>query len=451
MTQPIKPNKTKTDNTEPGKVEPTKRKPGEDQSGTAEAGKDDGVKPDPAPQVQADADDAKPLTGEAVVAMRLRPELPGVTRLSPKVLAGVGLVVSLGIGGALIYALQTRDHQTAPTELVATTNRATPDGLTNLPKDYATVPKLGPPLPGDFSRVILDARNAGQTVSPPAMGTQPPGPSPEQQRRSQEIEAARNAQMFASGQTRQAGTGSDGAQPAALPALPLTDLASLGLAPQPATPSAQERQLAFLKQAPDRRTTAPDRVTAPEVANVLQAGAVIPAALITGIRSDLPGEITAQVTQNVYDSPTGRLLLVPQGTRMIGQYDNGVGFGQRRVLMVWTRLIFPNGRSILLERQPGTDAQGYAGLEDGVDYHWGSIVKAAALSTILSVGAEAGTSNSENNLAQAIRSGASNSISQAGQQIVGRELNVAPTLTIRPGFPVRVLVTHDLVIEPYSG
>jgi hypothetical protein len=142
---------------------------------------------------------------------------------------------------------------------------------------------------------------------------------------------------------------------------PQTDLASLGLAPQPATPSAQDRQLAFLNQTPDKRTVSPDRVAAPASANVLQAGAVISAALITGIRSDLPGQITAQVTENVYDSPTGKILLVPQGTRVIGQYDSGVGFGQRRILLVWNRLIFPNGRSIVLERQPGADAEGYAG------------------------------------------------------------------------------------------
>jgi type IV secretion system protein TrbI len=103
----------------------------------------------------------------------------------------------------------------------------------------------------------------------------------------------------------------------------------------------------------------------------------------------------------------------------------------------------------VLERQPGTDTAGYAGLEDGVDNHWGTIFKAAALSTVLSVGAEAGTSNSENNLVQAIRQGASQSLSQAGEQVVGRSLDVQPTLTIRPGFPVRVLLTHDLVLEPY--
>jgi type IV secretion system protein VirB10 len=223
------------------------------------------------------------------------------------------------------------------------------------------------------------------------------------------------------------------------------------LAPQPSTPSAQDRQLAFLNQTPDKRTVAPDRVAAPASANILQAGAVISAALITGIRSDLPGQITAQVTENIYDSPTGRILLIPQGARVIGQYDSGVGFGQRRILLAWNRLIFPNGRSIVLERQPGADAEGYAGLEDGVDYHWGELFKAAALSTLLSVGAEAGSSTNESDIVRALRSGASNSISQTGQQIVQRQLNIAPTLTIRPGFPVRVIVTRDLVLEPYGG
>jgi len=178
---------------------------------------------------------------------------------------------------------------------------------------------------------------------------------------------------------------------------------------------------------------------------------VIPAALITGIRSDLPGQITAQVTESVYDSPTGRTLLIPQGARLIGQYDNSVAFGQSRVLLVWTRLILPDGKSIVLERQPGADTEGYAGLEDDVDYHWGSLFKAAVLSTLLSVGAETGSSNSEDNLAQAIRQGASNSVSQTGQQIVRRQLNIQPTLTIRPGFPVRVIVTRDLVLSPYGG
>lgn len=388
-------------------------------------------------------DDVRPLTGEPAAAMRLRAEPPGVTRLSRKALAGLGLAASLTVGGALIYALQNR-QQGQGQELYSTDNRSTPDGLAGLPKDYAGVPTLGPPLPGDLGRPILAAQNGGTALS-----TGPIGPDPEEQRREQELEAARTARLFASTQTREAGEAT--AAQSTTGTAPQRDLSSLGLAPQPATSSAQDRQRAFLDQPPDKRTVSSDRVAAPASKNVLQAGAVIAAALITGIRSDLPGQITAQVTENVYDSPTGHIRLIPQGTRLIGQYDNGVGFGQRRVLLVWTRLIFPDGRSIVLEREPGADAEGYAGLEDGVDYHWGELFKAAALSTVLSIGAQAGSSGQESDIMRALRQGASDSISQTGQQIVQRQLNIAPTLTIRPGFPVRVIVTRDLVLEPYGG
>ncbi|MGX7744785.1 TrbI/VirB10 family protein [Rhodopseudomonas parapalustris] len=390
-------------------------------------------------------DGALPLTGEPAAPMRLRPEPPRVTRLSRKVLAGLGLVASVGIGGALIYALQIQGGRKGNEELYATDNRATPDGLNSLPRDY-TGPVLGPPLPGDLGRPILNAQNA---VPPPSIATPNPSISAEEQRRLQELESARTARLFASTETRS--VSSPPAATATTASVPTPDLTNLGLAPQPATPTAQDRQLAFLNQTPDKRTVSPDRVAAPASANVLQAGAVIAAALITGIRSDLPGQITAQVTENIYDSPTGKILLVPQGTRIIGQYDNGVGFGQRRILLVWNRLIFPNGRSIVLERQPGADAQGYAGLEDGVDYHWGELFKAAALSTLLSIGAQTGSSGDEGDIVRALRQGAGDSISQTGQQIVSRQLNIAPTLTIRPGFPVRVIVTRDLMLEPYGG
>jgi len=379
--------------------------------------------------------------------MRLRGEAPRVTRLSRRALAGIGLVASVGIGGALIYALQTNNGGKPGQELYSTDNRATADGLAGLPHDYTGVPQLGPPLPGDLGRPILNAQNRGQAVPPPDMTPPNPGLSAEEQRRLQEIEAARTSKLFSGAEAR---TVSSGASTVTNPQ-PTPNLANLGLAPVPATPSAQDRQNAFLNADADRRTVTPDRIQAPASKSVLQAGAVIPAAMITGIRSDLPGQITAQVTENVYDSPTGRILLVPQGTRIIGQYDNNVGFGQSRVLLVWNRLIFPNGRSIVLERQPGADAEGYAGLQDDVDYHWGELFKTALLSTVLSVGSEAGNSGNESDIARALREGASNSTSQIGQQVVGRQLNIAPTLTIRPGFPVRVIVTHDLVLEPYGG
>ncbi|WP_026784639.1 TrbI/VirB10 family protein [Pleomorphomonas koreensis] len=393
-------------------------------------------------------DDTFPLTGEPAASMRLRPEPPRVTRLSRKALAGISLAASLGLGGALIYALQTRHGNNQGQELYSTDNRSTPDGLAGLPKDYSGVPKLGPPLPGDLGRPILNAQESGKAVPTPPIAMPNPGINQEEQRRLQETESARTAQLFSSTQTRPANNPTPATTTTTVPQ---PDLSSLGLAPQPATPTAQDRQLAFLNQTPDKRTVSPDRVAAPASPNVLQAGAVIAAALITGIRSDLPGQITAQVTENVYDSPTGHILLIPQGTRIIGQYDNGVGFGQRRVLLAWNRLIFPNGRSIVLERQPGADAEGYAGLEDGVDYHWGELFKAAGLSTLLSIGTEMGSSSEESAIVRALRRGAADSVSDIGQQVVSRQLNIAPTLTIRPGFPVRVIVTRDLVLEPYGG
>ncbi|MBZ9848125.1 TrbI/VirB10 family protein [Mesorhizobium sp. CA14] len=372
-------------------------------------------------------------TNMAVESLRIRADPPRVTRLSRKMLAGIGFVVALGVGGALIYALQDANTFRQGEELYPTSNRPPADGLARLPRDYAG-PILGPPLPGDLGRPILDAQNKRQVVEPPSIAS--PAIDEAEQRRRAEEEAARTSRVFFQTNPRTAGASAPAAD----------DLTN-----QNAAPNAQDRQLSFLSAAADRRTEAADHITPPASPYVLQAGAVIPAALITGIPSDLPGQISAQVTENVYDSPTGRSVLVPQGTRIIGQYDSGIGSGQRRVLLVWNRLIFPDGRSIVLERQPGADAQGYAGLEDAVDFHWGELFKAAALSTILSVGAQAGSSDQDSDIVRALRSGASDSVSQVGQQVVQRQLAIAPTLTIRPGFPVRVLVTRDLALEPYGG
>ena len=372
--------------------------------------------------------------GDTAGSMRLRAETPRVTRISRKVLMGAGMVVGIGIGGALIYALQGVDRGGQPEELVTTDRRQTADGLQGLPGSYGDVPVLGPPLPGDLGGPVLKPREEGQPIPTTPMPV--PAADPEEQRRLAELEAARTSELFF-----QVRVGQTAAAPS-IPSVP--GLAGLAGA------ATQDRHLAFLNAEVDRRTVAADRVMAPASPFVLQAGAVIPAALITGIRSDLPGQITAQVTQNVYDSPTGALLLIPQGSRLIGEYDAGVTFGQRRVLLVWNRLILPNGRSIVLERQRGADVSGYAGLEDGVDYHWWDLMKAAGLSTLLAVGAELATSD-EDRLVRAIRDGAQDTVNQAGQQIVQRQLQVAPTLTIQPGFPVRVIVARDLILEPYGA
>jgi type IV secretory pathway VirB10-like protein len=254
--------------------------------------------------------------------MRLRAEPPRVTRLSRKVLAGLGLVASVGLGGALIYALQTRDGGNRPNEeLYSTENRSTADGLAGLPRDYSGVPQLGPPLPGDLGRPILSAQNRGQPCPHPGSATPNPGISPEEQRRLQEIESRAHR--------RSSPDGDAGRPHPLLRALPRARAGARSGQPRPRSAASDALGAGPAARLPQRsgrsqRTVSPDRVAAPASPNVLQAGAVISAALITGIRSDLPGQITAQVTENIYDSPTGRILLVPQGTRVIGQYDNNV-------------------------------------------------------------------------------------------------------------------------------
>jgi type IV secretion system protein TrbI len=382
--------------------------------------------------------------------MRLRAERPRVTRLSRKVLAGGAAVGMIAISGAILWALQNnRSHSTAQAELYTTEHHNVADGLTGLPRDYAGIPRqappLGPALPGDLGRPMMNAQNAPSATLP--------GADPEQQRLGQEIEAARLSRLFASTNIRELPLPVAQSAPVDTPQTN-SNPAAEPKADEVFTQNGQDRKLAFLNASVDRRTTSPDRVAAPASSYVVQAGNVIPASLLTGIRSDLPGQITAQVTENVYDSSTGRFLLVPQGTRLIGNYDSQVAFGQSRVLLVWTRLIMPNGRSIVLERQPGADAAGYAGLEDGVDNHWGALFKAALLSTLLGVGSELGSgsdSGTNGDIIQALRRGSSESANQTGQKIVQRNLNIQPTLTIRPGFPVRVIVNRDLVLEPYKG
>jgi type IV secretion system protein VirB10 len=389
------------------------------------------------------------MTGKdtAAAPMRLRAEPPPVTRLSRKVLAGIAGIAALGIGAALIHALQGKEVERTGEELFSTGNRATADGLAELPRDY-TGPALGPALPGDLGKPILNARNRGAPVPAPDIAA-PLEPVPamdeaEQQRLAEE-EAARLSGVFFQGGPRPAGEPDMGAGSVG------QATGGLGAMGQSGATGGQDRHAAFLGAAADRITVSPDRVEPPDSHYILQAGSVIPAALITGIRSDLPGQIIAQVIQPVYDSPTGSILLIPQGTRVIGEYDNDVAFGQRRVLLVWNRLIFPDGRSLVLERLPGADAAGYAGLEDGVDYHWWDLMKAAGLSTILAVGTELAAGDDEDRLERAIRDGAQGTVNQAGQQIVQRQLQVAPTLTIRPGFPVRILVSRDLVFGNAGG
>jgi type IV secretion system protein VirB10 len=364
-------------------------------------------------------------------------------RLSRKVLTGLVGAGAIVIAGALIWALYQGNRKGGGgTELYNTETKVTPDGLSALPRDYSGlpqnnpqpgVPQLGAPAPGDIGR--------------PAVNPQPGIVDPEQQRIAQETEAARTSRLFATSGTRErSAPGAAGAPGADQKTAPTGQAEAAPLDPG-ALLNMQDRKVAFVNGAVDRKTVSPDRLENPPSRYVVQAGSVIPAALITGLLSDLPGQVTAQVTENVYDSPSGSYLLIPQGSKLVGTYDSQVSFGQNRLLLVWTRLILPDGRSIVLERQPGADPEGYTGLEDEVDQHWGRLAMAAALSTVMGIGTELGSNANDSSIASALRQGSSNSLSQTGQQVVQRNLNIQPTLTVRPGFPMRVIINRDLVFR----
>jgi len=363
--------------------------------------------------------------------LRLRAERPRVVRLSRTVVWSLGGVAMIAVAFALGYALES-SRQTSPSAVSQDTDaRPSADGLAGLPSDYVgkDVPKLGPAPPGDLGHTILKAQGEGKAAS-----------GGDDRRAAQEVEAAIASRLFV-----QTG-GRDRPSEQVTPPVPGAP-ASQGRASTTAGP--QAGNLAFLEEQPDRTTTSPDRIAPPASPYVLQAGTVIAGALNTKISSDLPGQIVGHVTQNVYDSPTGRYLLIPQGSTLSGAYNSGVSFGQQRTQIIWTRLIFPNGESLVLEKLPGGDAIGQSGQSDEVNNHWGQLFRAALVTTLLSVGSEAGTSWNENNLMQAVRSGASNGFSMVGNRLIDRSLNVQPTLTDRPGLPFTVLVGHDLLLKPY--
>ncbi|HWA21890.1 MAG TPA: TrbI/VirB10 family protein [Caulobacterales bacterium] len=181
----------------------------------------------------------------------------------------------------------------------------------------------------------------------------------------------------------------------------------------------------------------------------LISGSVIPAALVTALNSDLPGSIIAQVTSNVYDSVSGQYLLIPQGARLIGEYRSAPTYGDRRLLLVWNRLIFPNGWSISLRGMQGTDPSGASGLRDQTDNHLGRLAGAVGLSAVVSVVADNAQNDDEHSLGQSVGDAAAAEAARTGGRIIDRELQVRPTLRVRAGASVRVLVTRDIQLRPY--
>lgn len=350
---------------------------------------------------------------------------------------GAAALGSVSLMGIAWMALKPRVFRQVvqESELSQPMSKPGSDALAGLPSSYGDAPKLGPPLPGDLGRPILRAQERTEAAVAPA-GVDPA--EAERQQRLAELKAARESGVLAQvtsgrgGSNAPASAGEPSAQSVASPA--------------DASGTRKERFASARDDASDLNSHG---VVGPVSPNSLLAGSVIAASLITGLNSDLPGMVTAQVTQNVFDTVTGRILLVPQGSRLIGKYDSVVAFGQKRALVIWQRLILPDGSSVRLDNMPATDPSGFAGLSDKVDFHTWTLLKGVAIATVLGVGSELSI-DGESDLVQAIRESAQSNTARAGDQITQRNLDISPTITIRPGAPVRVLVTRDLILAPWQ-
>ena len=428
--------------------------------------------PEDAPESGAQPGAAKK---EDAAALQLRARPRPVTRLNRKVLAGILAVFAIAVLIAAMVGLR-RPRPNGPIEQPQATGPehvAHAGGLAAMPRSYSgirTVPQLGAPA-GEFGPAVVQEERA---VGIPELPERPSFvPSPQEDairaqrlQQQREAQAAAKAQLFvhlreqpaAISSSAPAGAGAQSPSLAAAEAIAShvaegsSGEGAMGARPR-APQSGQAQNESFLSARANAHIYASGRLVTPRSPYELLAGTVIPAALLTGIDSDLPGNIIATVTQNVYDTVTGRSLLVPQGSRLLGVYDSQVGYGQRRVLLVWTRLILPDGSSIVLGRLPGTDPEGYEGLQDRVDWHWKRLVAGAAVSTLLGAAAElavpGGQYGGSQSVLYASLQGLQGTTNQVGQEITRRNLDIQPTITIRPGYPVRVIVNKDLILRPY--
>ena len=186
---------------------------------------------------------------------------------------------------------------------------------------------------------------------------------------------------------------------------------------------------------------------------IVRAGTIIPCALLSGINSDLPGDVTCQVREPVYDTATGRFVLIPQGTRVLGTYDSVITHGQSRILLVWRRLLLPDGRSVNTGAMPAVDLAGYAGLSDRVNHHYGRLLGGILASSLLSATTSDLSENSgaTDGFRDDLLDSAGNTINRAGQKITQKNLDIQPTHEIRPGWSFNILVNKDLSFTPFTS
>ncbi len=395
--------------------------------------------------------------------LELRAKPRPVTRISRKVLyAGSALVLVL-ISGAVLIALDPPDWKDGTrTELIDTRHNQSPEGIEKLPSSYEGIPKLGPPNPGDLGKSITRLErslNIAQPVRP--LPSFKPDPEEgflraERIRLAKLAAEAKESKLFFTTQTKRAETGEEKTRPDTDATAKFDPLSVLNAINQPPSSAPnpdvnrQQSKLAFLTNGPDGKIYNEHTVQRPVSPYQLIAGTIIAASLVTGLNSDLPGTVIGQVTEHAYDSVTGQHLLIPQGSRLIGKYDSKISFGQDRALVVWQRIIRPDGTSIVINNLPGTDTAGYAGVADEVDLHTWKLIKGIALATLLGVGSELSFGSSENDLVKAIRESTQENTNRAGQSLVERTLDIQPTITVRPGWPIRIIVNKDIIMTPYS-
>ena len=390
-----------------------------------------------------------PKVDPETLAIRAKPAR--AIRFRRGVIIAIAATGSASLMAVAWVALKPRVFSTVAgqQELSEPNSRTSSDALNGLPTSYGDAPKLGPPLPGDLGRPILAHQRAMATETGVGAGVGVDAQTAAQvrERRLAELKAARESDVLVQGRTLASNAASQIGPVAVSPA-------PAGPAPaQPdpdRDPNAQGRKAEFVGTFDKSSGINPHELSAVPSPYLLSAGSVISASLITGLRSDLPGLVTAQVTAHIFDSPTGRILLIPQGSRLIGSYDSVVAFGQKRALVVWQRIMLPDGRSLQIDNVPATDPSGYAGLQDKVDFHIWALLRGVALATLLGVGSEL-TVTGESDLVQAIRESTQQNVSRAGDQLTSRNLSIQPTITIRPGATVRLVVHKDLILAPWRG
>lgn len=223
--------------------------------------------------------------------------------------------------------------------------------------------------------------------------------------------------------------------------------------PQEADQNKIKEKKEFLKGTNEEKVTIynPYEIISPLSEYQVNAGSIIPGIFITGVKSTLPGRMIGQVRENVYDSTTGNHLLIPKGARLLGMYDTNVTFGQDRIMIIWERIIFPNGKSIQLDRFVGTDLSGYAGVTGKVNNHYGKLLTSVVLSSIIGAGTAIVENDNNDDWKVAAGQGAGEQIINIGTKFAEKVMNISPEITIATGQKFNIIVNSDIVLEPMSN